>query len=112
MTKIGEFRRTAGGFAGRIHTLALDATLCLVPANAGEAENAPDWRIHLGESDCGPEIGAAWNRDGERAGPYLSFQIDDPVLGKPIRANLFLVDAEKGLHHLRWSRPAKRDPAN
>ena len=65
---IGDFQSTQDGFAGRIRTLMLDAAVTLVPAPANDSENAPDWRVLLGDADTGIEIGAGWNRTGERAG--------------------------------------------
>jgi len=88
MPQIGEFTRTKNGYSGRIRTLSLDIEMVLVPAEHSDAENAPDYRAHLGDGD-GPEIGAGWKRTGEKAGDYVSVQIDDPALGQPIRANLF-----------------------
>lgn len=108
MTQIGIFNRTAEGYFGRLHTLGYDVELTLVPAEASDADNAPDWRVRLGDGD-GPEVGAAWNRTGERAGEYLSLQLDDPSLARPIRANLFKSPDQTDVHHLVWSRPAKRD---
>ncbi len=74
--QIGEFTRTADGFAGRIKTLALDVEVRLVPADPSDAENAPDYRIHAGEDGDGPEIGAGWSRTGERAGAAKSDERD------------------------------------
>ncbi|MQW08209.1 DUF736 family protein [Sinorhizobium meliloti] len=106
MPQIGAFRRTKSSFSGRIHTLTLDAELTLVPAEPSDAENAPDYRIHLGDED-GPEVGAAWKRTGEKAGDYLCFQIDDPTFAQPIRANLFQSD-DKAAWSLHWNRPSRR----
>ena len=78
MAQIGQFTRDKSGFTGRIHTLTVDRDLILVPAESSDAENAPDYRIHLGDAD-GPEIGAGWKRTGEKAGDYVSLVIDDPV---------------------------------
>lgn len=110
MTKIGLFERTATGFQGRLRTLTLDVALHIVPAEASDAENAPHWRIHLGDHASGPEVGAAWNRTGARAGDYLSLQIDDPSFGRPIRARLFRSAEDGAIHHLLWSRPDRREP--
>src|SRR3546814_9557360 len=88
MPQIGEFTRTKNGYAGRIRTLSLDVEIALIPAEHTDAENAPDYRVHHGNDD-GPEIGAGWKRTGEKAGDYVSLQIDDPALAQPIRANLF-----------------------
>ena len=74
---------------------------------SSDAENAPDYRIHLGDAD-GPEIGAGWKRTGEKAGEYVSLVIDDPALHQPIRANLFHSGDDKSAWVLNWNRPPKR----
>ena len=107
MAEIGQFTRTEAGYTGRLHTLILYRELTLIPAAASDTANAPDYRIHHGGED-GPEIGAGWKRTGEKAGEYVSLQIDDPPFTFPIRANLFEKDAEKALWTLHWNRPAKR----
>lgn len=111
MAQIGQFTRTKVGYSGRIHTLVIDTELTLVPADHSDAENAPNYRIHLGGgdgSDVGPEIGAAWKRTGEKAGDYLALQLDDPALMQPIRANLFQSGDDKSAWVLQWNRPPKR----
>lgn len=107
MTHIGNFKRTKSGYAGHIHTLALDAELVLSPADHSDAENAPDYRIHHGDAD-GPEVGAGWKRVGEKAGDYVSLLLDDPTLPQPIRANLFQSGDDKSAWSLHWNRPPKR----
>lgn len=107
MAQIGQFTRTETGYSGRIRTLILDAELTLVPAEPSDAENAPDYRIHVGDDD-GPELGAGWKRVGEKAGDYVSLAIDDPILPQPIRANLFRSNAAGETWSLQWSRPSKR----
>ena len=81
--------------------------LSLVPAESSDADNAPDYRVHVGDGD-GPEIGAGWKRTGERAGEYVSLVIDDPALAQPIRANLFQSGDDKSAWVLNWNRPPKR----
>ena len=49
MARIGTFKRTKAGISGRIRTLALDAQVILISIDNGDAENAPDYRIHLGD---------------------------------------------------------------
>src|SRR5437879_1269687 len=69
MARIGTFKRTKTGISGRILTLALDAELILVSVDKRDAENAPDYRIHLGDDDgaeVGPEVAAGWKRTGEQ----------------------------------------------
>ncbi|MDF3626095.1 MULTISPECIES: DUF736 domain-containing protein [Acetobacteraceae] len=109
MAQIGTFTRTSDGFAGRLRTLALDVELTIVPATSSDVEHAPDYRVHLGDADAGPEIGAGWKRTGEKAGTYLSLVLDDPTLAQPIRANLFQSDRQGRAFHLVWNRPVKRD---
>ena len=109
MSQIGAFSRTASGFQGHLKTLTLDVDLCLVPVDAAEAENAPDYRIHLGDDDQGAEVGAGWKRTGERAGAYVSLLIDDPSLARPINANLFQSNRDGNAHHLVWNRPSRRE---
>jgi len=108
MSLIGQFSRTKSGYAGRVRTLSIDVELVIVPAEHSDAENAPDYRIHLGPSDGGPEVGAGWKRTGEKAGDYVSLQIDDPTFGHPIRANLFQSTDDKSAWGLNWNRPPKR----
>ena len=47
MPQIGEFTRTKNGYAGHIRTLSLDVEMVLIPAERSDAENAPDYRVHL-----------------------------------------------------------------
>jgi conjugative transfer signal peptidase TraF len=103
MALIGTFTRNDDGFFGNITTLALDAKLAILPAEKSDAENAPDHRVFCE----GMEVGAAWDRSGDKAGAYLSVSIDDPSFTQPLRANLFQSDAEKGAWRLYWSRPSK-----
>ena len=108
MSQIGRFIRTKSGYSGRIHTLTLDAELVLFPAEHSDTENAPDYRVHLGPDDDGPEVGAGWKRTGEKAGDYVSLLIDDPALMQPIRANLFQSGDDKSAWSLHWNRPPRR----
>ena len=107
MPQIGEFTRTKNGYTGHVRTLTLNGEIVLIPAEHSDAENAPDYRVHLGDSN-GPEIGAGWKRTGEKAGDYVAVQIDDPTLGQPIRANLFQSGDAKSVWGLHWNRPQKR----
>lgn len=107
MTQIGNFSATEAGYSGRIQTISLDAIVTLIPAEPSESENAPDYRIILGDDEYGPEIGAGWKRSGEKAGAFVALQIDDPAFDQALRANLFK-DGDNS-HVLIWNRPAKRD---
>lgn len=108
MPQIGEFTREETGFTGRIQTLALACELSIVPVDPSDVENAPNYRIHLGADDNGPEIGAAWTESSEKAGEYLSLLIDDPSFPQPVRARLFQNGADAASWSLHWSRPQKR----
>lgn len=105
MAHIGTFTRNDDGFFGNVSTLTLDAKLAILPAEKSDDENASDHRVFYE----GMEIGAAWDRTGEKAGNYLSVSIDDPSFTQPIRANLFQSDAENSIWALHWSRQSKRD---
>uniref|UniRef100_UPI0013DA01DA DUF736 domain-containing protein n=1 Tax=Stenotrophomonas maltophilia TaxID=40324 RepID=UPI0013DA01DA len=50
MPQIGEFTRTKNGYAGHVRTLTLNGEIVLIPAEHSDAENAPDYRVHLGVS--------------------------------------------------------------
>lgn len=112
MAQIGQFTRTTSGYRGRLRTLTLDINLALVPADTGDVENAPDYRVHLGGdegSELVPEVGAAWKHTGERAGAFVFVVLDDPVFPQPIRARLFQSDEDGRDWGLHWTRPKKRD---
>jgi len=106
---IGTFEKTAPGYSGHIATRTLDAMLAIVPAAPSDSENAPGWRVLLGDADSGIEVGAGWDRSGERAGAYVALQIDDPALPAPLRANLIRSAQNDGEYHLLWSRPQPHD---
>lgn len=109
MSQIGTFARGKNGFSGRLQTLSLDVELTIVATDHGDADNAPDYRIHAGDDADGPEVGAGWTRTGEKAGEYVSLLIDDPALPQPIRANLLRSGRDGNAYHLLWTRLAKRE---
>ena len=108
--RIGTFRAAGGGYSGQLRTLSLSIELSLVPADPSDSENAPDFRVVAGEDEGAREIGAGWKHVGEKAGDYVSLQIEDPSFVQPLRANLFKGD-DNG-HVLVWSRPSRREKAN
>ncbi|CDX24350.1 conserved hypothetical protein [Mesorhizobium plurifarium] len=108
MAQIGQFTREESGYSGRIRTLSLDFALVFVPVDKTDVENAPDYRIRLGDED-GVEIGAGWLQTGDRAGAYVSVVLDDPSFVQPIRARLFQADENGRDWGLHWTRPRKRD---
>lgn len=104
MPQIGTFTRNEDGFFPRLRTLILDAELAILPAEEWDAGNAPNHRVLL----FGNEVGAAWDRTGEKAGAYLSVTIDDPSLPQPVRARLFRSGADDDVWVLHWSRRKQR----
>jgi len=111
MPQIGEFTRDETGFIGHLGTLLLHQDIIIVAAEPFDAENAPDYRVHLFDgmsNETGPEIGAGWKRTGEKAGEYVALLIDDPTFPHPIRANLFRDDDPGTAWSLHWSRPRDR----
>ena len=111
MAHIGSFKRTTGGYTGRLCTLTLDVELTLVTLDKSDAGNAPDYRIHLGDDSDGPAVGAGWKRRGKKAGAYVVLLIDDPVFMHPIRASLFQADADGSRFHLLWNWRSRRKAA-
>jgi len=107
MAQIGHSPRPPTVEPGRVRTLPFDLDLAFVPAEKADVENAPAYRIHLGDED-GPEIGAGWKHTGERAGAFISVVLDDPVLPQPIRARLFQSDEGGRDWGLHWTRLKKR----
>ena len=106
--QIGSFFRTAKGYEGIIETATLDIRISIVPAEQSDADKAPDWRVHRGDGGEGPEIGAGWKRSSDKAGDFVSVQLDDPTFPQPIRANLFQNGDDKTSWSLHWSRPRDR----
>lgn len=102
---IGTMRRgEAGGVSGAIRTLAFDAEVTLASAAHSEKENAPAWRLPIGDPALGAEIGAGWDRSGPR-GLYIALKIDDPSLSAPLRANMVRLGGDADEHSTLWSRP-------
>ena len=106
MPVIGQFVRENDGFIGDLTTLSLHQDIIIVAAEPSDAENAPDYRVHVLDTmsnETGAEIGAGWKRTGEKAGEYVSLQLDHPI-----RANLFQSADDKSAWGLHWNRPPKR----
>lgn len=107
MPQIGLFTREGDSFSGRVQTLTLYLELAIVPAEPGDSDNTPDYRVLRGTDD-GPEVGAGWTRTSEKAGEYVSLQLDDPTFHEPIRARLFQNSEDTTSWSLHWSRPRDR----
>ena len=111
MSVIGQFTRENDGFVGHLTTLSLHQDIIIVAAEPSDAENAPDYRVHVLDTisnETGAEIGAGWKRTGEKAGEYVALLIDDPTFTQPLRANLFRDDDAGNAWSLHWSRPRDR----
>lgn len=107
--QIGCFTKSGDGYEGHLHSLTLNAAVCLVPAQMSDTDNAPQWRLLHGDAETGIEIGAGWNRNGERAGAFIALQFDDPRFAEPVRANLLRVSANSPEHILLWTRYSQRE---
>lgn len=107
MPQIGEFTRHQTGYSGRIQTLNLNLEVAIVAAEASDADNAPDYRVHAGGEE-GAAIGAGWKHSSEKAGEFISLQIDDPTFAQPIRAYLFQNNDDRKSWSLQWSRQRDR----
>ncbi len=111
MPQIGQFTRYETGLIGNFATLFLNQDIIIIATEPSDAENAPDYRVHIFDAmnnETGVEIGAGWKRIGEKAGEYIALLIDDPALPQPIRANLFRDDDAGNTWSLHWSRPRDR----
>jgi uncharacterized protein (DUF736 family) len=108
MAHIGQFTRTHNGYAGRLKTLSVEVDIALTTTEPSDAENAPDYRVIIGNDDKSLDIGAGWKRKGEKAGDYVSVLIDDPMLPRPINANLFRSLSDQTVFLLGWNRSARR----
>jgi uncharacterized protein (DUF736 family) len=76
-----------GGWSGSIRTLTINAKVRLVPNESRESDNAPAFRVFVGQS----RIGDAWpaRSGGDSPKDYLRLRFDDPSLPEPISAALF-----------------------
>jgi len=106
MVDLGRFTRTETGFKGRFEGLGIEGPLTFVPAKPSEAENAPAYRVLLGDEN-GRDIGAGWSRVGERAGEFVSVEIYSPVFGW-LRANLFRDGDDDTAWSLHSNEPKKK----
>ncbi len=100
---IGHFRHVRGAYQGRLQTLGIDTPLCLVPVDPREGEDAPAWRVHLGDGAEGAPVGEAWSRLGGPGRFHVAVSIDGPFCAQPIHATL-LTAGRGDVCHLVWSR--------
>ena len=102
MALIGTFSLAKnGGWTGTIRTLTIDAKVRLVPNDNRDGENAPAFRVFIGQS----RIGDAWEArsGGDSPKAYLRVRLDDPSLPEPLTAAL--CPSEEGKEaQLVWNR--------
>jgi len=112
MARIGTFTQKERCFFGRLQTFSLDVALCILPIQPTNADNAPDYRIHLGQDGRGLSVGVGWSQRDVNDVSYIKIVLDDPTWGEPIRAILFAskleMDRGKGIHYLDWSHASRR----
>jgi uncharacterized protein (DUF736 family) len=102
MALIGTFTPAKdGGWTGSVQTLTINAKLRFVPNDNRDNDNAPAFRVILGQS----RIGDAWEArsGGDSPKNYLRVRLDDPGLIEPISAALFPSE-DGGAAQLVWNR--------
>ena len=107
MAHIGHFTRTSSGFEGRFRAIGIDEEITLVPAEHSDSENAPAYRVLLGDEE-GLDIGAGWSHVGDRAGEFVSLEIYSPLFGGTLRANLFRIGDDGSDWGLHTNPPSKK----
>lgn len=104
---IGNFTRTKDGFAGEVRAFGIREDIILIPAERGDGDNAPDFRIRLNDGS-NAEAGFAWKEVGEKAGDYVSLKIISPLFpGQSCGANLFRADDEGDAFTLSLNAPRR-----
>lgn len=106
--QIGRFARVGNSYVGQLETLALNVPLRIVPVADPGAERAPDWRVHLDDSNAVAEIGAGWTHEREGGGSCITVQLDCPTFARPLRANLLPSRTQDEVHVLLWARQKRR----
>ena len=104
--QIGHFTLAKdGGWTGSIRTLTIDAKVRLVPNDDRNGDNAPAFRVLVGNA----HIGDAWDARtaGDNPRYYLRVRLDAPSLTAPLRLSLFPCD-EGRKARLVWNRGKER----
>ena len=105
MPVIGTFipDKEGGGWSGSIRTLTINTKARLVPNQNRDNENAPAFRVFVGQS----RVGDAWTArsSGDSPVDYLRVRLDDPTLPEPISAAFFQSKDGKDAQ-LIWNRRA------
>jgi uncharacterized protein (DUF736 family) len=103
MSSIGTFMPTKdGGWTGSIRTLTINTKLSFVPNDNRNSDDAPAFRVFVGQS----RIGDAWEArsGGDNPKSYLRVKLDDPSLSEPISA-AFFPSEDGSTAQLVWGRP-------
>jgi uncharacterized protein (DUF736 family) len=98
MAIIGTFTIKGARYTGKIQTLSVNCMATMEPVEQKTPES-PAFRVFAGKS----EIGAAWEKNQQDGGSYLSVKLDDPSFSAPIFGALF--GQEDGTFNLVWNRP-------
>jgi len=109
---IGNFTYDAAtdSYAGTLMTLTVQREKIRIRPCDKSSDREPDYRV-VAETVFGTvEFGAAWKRTSERGQEFLSVSLDDPSLGGPLNAALFL-DSETCTAPLVWTRPKAKPVA-
>ena len=101
----------ADTFAGALTTLSVQRDDIHIRPVTKSGEKEPDYRVVADTAFGRVEFGAAWKRTSERGQNFLSVSLDDPSLGGPLNAALFL-DESKNTATLVWTRQKAKEPAN
>jgi uncharacterized protein (DUF736 family) len=100
MAIIGTFTRTKdGGWQGSIRTLSNTLKARFVPNDDRRSDHAPDFLVISARCD----LGAAWVRRKADTTEYLSVQLDEPALSRPISAALLYLQ-DSSTANLIWNR--------
>jgi uncharacterized protein (DUF736 family) len=106
---IGQFKHEDGVYTGKVQTLTGSLSLRIAPTDL----KGIDYIATLEGTKA--EVGAAWNRVGEKKGTkYVSVKLDSPFLAAPAYCSLF--EQSDGSYNLVWNRPdpkkqKKNEPA-
>lgn len=102
MPRIGEFPETDYGFKGHIHTRDGRVPVELRHIEGAE-KDGPHFQVM---APNGAEIGAAWDRVGEKSKErYVRASIDDMTLPQKIQGNL--VNEGNGKWGMMWQREGR-----
>ena len=94
-----------GGWTGTIRTFGIDARCRFVPNDNQGSENAPVFRVMVGQAHLGDVWAARSRSDPPR--DYFRVRLDDPFFREPIVAAFFPNDiGDRG--ELLWARQGGR----